>query len=209
MVDVELYGGKRGFLEHIRARALYALGAYHSSQAIEWAAVERLAFVCKGNICRSPYASARALSLGIAAASFGLDTREGSEADPAALKNSAIRGMDLSSHRSARLDATGLANGDLVIVFEPVHLVEIRRRLGSRAPVSLLGIWSRPLQPHIHDPYGQSDRYFQRCFSVIDANIAKLVEHMARNAAPAAKDLAPEIQRANAVHRNPCHRTPD
>jgi protein-tyrosine phosphatase len=209
MVDVELYGGKRGFLEHMRARALYALGAYRGSDAIEWAAVGRLAFVCKGNICRSPYASAKALSLGIAAASFGLDAREGEGADPVALKNSAIRGMDLSSHRSARLDATGLEDGDLVIVFEPLHLAEVRRRLGNRTPVSLLGIWSRPLQPHIQDPYGRSDRYFQRCFSVIDANIAKLVEHMARNAAPAARDLAPDVRRAKAMHRNPCKRMRD
>lgn len=178
MVDVELYGGRRGFLEHVRGCALYALGTYRSARNVEWNVVRRLAFVCRGNICRSPYASAKARSLGAPAVSFGLDAMVGASADPAASKNALSRGVDLTAHRCARLTSSSIVDGDLIIAFEPAHLVEISKRCGDRAGTSLLGIWVRPIRPHVQDPYGRSDRYFQQCFSVIDANVAELVKRM-------------------------------
>lgn len=178
MVDVELYGGKRGLLSHIRARALYALGAYRSPRDIDWTSVHRLAFVCKGNICRSPYASMRARLLGVPAASYGLEAAQGTPADPIALRNARLRGVDLSMHRSAKMEPSEIGNGDLVIVFEPWHLAEVTRQTAGRAPISLLGIWARPIRPHVEDPYGRSDRYFQQCFSLIDTNIAELVKQL-------------------------------
>ena len=208
MVDVELYGGRRGLLEHVRTRALYAVGAYGSLREFNWGAVRRLVFVCKGNICRSPYACARARSLGVPAVSFGLETAGGFSADPAALKNAFLRGIDLSLHRSTRLDATHLANGDLIIFFEPAHRTEVRRRIGDGIPASLLGIWSRPLRPHIQDPYGRTDRYFQQCFAVIDANLTKLIEHMARSGAPAIREPRTASPPAGAAHGHPGDRTP-
>jgi protein-tyrosine phosphatase len=115
MVDVELYGGKRGLLEHVRTRALYAIGVYGSLREVNWAAVRRLVFVCKGNICRSPYACTRARSMGVTAVSFGLDASGGDPADPRAVKNALVRGMDLSRHQSTRLESARLVDGDLVI----------------------------------------------------------------------------------------------
>jgi len=208
MMDVELYGGKRGFLEHWRTRSLYALGAYRHVRAIEWLAVRRLVFVCKGNICRSPYACARARPIGVPAVSCGLETPGGFSADPSALKNAFLRGIDLSTHRSTRLESTHLADGDLVILFEPSHRTDIRRRIGDRTSFSLLGIWSRPLRPHIQDPYGRTDRFFQQCFTVIDAAIAKLVEHMAKTGAPATRVLGTQHPSAGATRDNRNDRTP-
>ena len=207
MVDIELYGGKRGILEHIRARMLYTLGAYGNVRDIEWSSVRRLVFVCRGNICRSPYASSRAQSLGLAAISFGLDATEGAPANPAAAKNALTRGIDLSAHRSARMGSTRLIDGDWVIVFEPQQLAEVRRSVGNRSPATLLGVWSRPNRPHIQDPYGRSDRYFQQCFSVIDENIAELFGCMVRHRAPAAREASARIARAPALHRNSCDGT--
>jgi protein-tyrosine phosphatase len=163
---------------------LYALGAYRSARDIEWAAVARLVFVCKGNICRSPYASARARLLGVPSASFGLDAKEGAPADPTARRTARSRAVDLSAHRSARRESCRITDDDLFVVFEPSQLAEIRRRRADRMPrVTLLGIWTQPIRPHIQDPYGRSDRYFQRCFSIIDANIAELVRRMAGGSA--------------------------
>ena len=189
MVDIELYGGRRGIIEHFRARALYALGAYQRAGDIEWSSVGRLVFICKGNICRSPYACARARALDVQAVSFGLDATDGALADRNELKNALLRGIDLSMHRSSRLESAHLAGDDLVIVFEPGQVAEVRRRFGDRPPVRLLGIWTRPSRPHIQDPYGRSDRYFQQCFSVIDANVAELVARMTRGDAPATRGV--------------------
>jgi protein-tyrosine phosphatase len=181
MLDIELYGGKRGFLEHARARVLYALGIYRNVRAINWAGVGRLAFVCAGNICRSPYASARARLLGVPSISFGLEATDGTPADPVASRIALLRGVDLSAHRSAKAESSSFADDDLIIVFEPAHLAEIWRRSRCERPASLLGVWARPVRPHIQDPYGRSDRYFQQCFSLIDANVAVLVRYMMRH----------------------------
>jgi protein-tyrosine phosphatase len=202
MVDVELYGGRGGFLEHVRARTLYALGAYRSVNEIKWTTVERLAFVCKGNICRSPYACARARSLGVEAVSFGLEAVDGAPADAVASQNALLRGMDLSAHRSRRMNSSCLTARDLVIVFEPQQITEVRRRIGDDAPAGLLGVWSRPVRPHIQDPYGMSGRYFQQCFSVIDASVAALVEHMARAGAAAITGRLLETPSDKAAQRN-------
>ena len=204
MIDIELYGGKRGIIEHVWARALYALGAYGNVSDIEWPNVKRLVFVCKGNICRSPYASFRARSLGVSAVSYGLGAAEGAPADPIAQKNALLRGVDLSAHRSEGMDSTRLADGDWVMVFEPAQLAEVRRRFDDRTPAALLGIWSSPSRPHIQDPYGRSDRYFQQCFSVIDDNILKLVERMVKSGAPAARNKSSGSQRAGTLDGNPC-----
>lgn len=181
MIDIELYGGKRGFIEHLRARGLYAISVHRQMGEIDWAAVTRLAFVCKGNICRSPYAAARARSLGVPAVSFGLDAVNGTPADPAASRNALVRGVDLSKHRSTRVESSAsFADGDLVVVFELGQITEVRRRGGERIPLCLLGVWTKPLCPYIQDPYGRSDRYFQRCYSLIDANVSELVRRMVR-----------------------------
>lgn len=177
MIDMELYGGKKGLLAHVRARALHAIGAYTALENIDWAAIQRLVFVCKGNICRSPYASARARLLGVPAVSFGLEAVDGAPADPAALRNAHLRGVDISTHQSARMQPPRISSTDLIIVFEPWQVAQAQRNAGQ-APVSLLGIWARPIHPHVQDPFGRSDRYFQHCFSLIDANVAELVERM-------------------------------
>ncbi len=180
MFDVELYGGKRGYLAHVRARAFYLVGAYRKVCKVDWRSVSRLVFVCKGNICRSPYASARTRLLGIPAVSFGLDAVEGARADSAAARNALMRDVDLSAHRAAKWDAACNVAGDLLVVFEPAQLPEVWRRSAEQSPrVTLLGLWARSIHPHIQDPYGRSDRYFQRCFSIIDQSVAEIAKRMA------------------------------
>ena len=207
MVDLELYGGRRGFFEHIRARVQYSFGIYREVRELEWTAVKRLAFVCKGNICRSPYACAKARSLGVPAISFGLDAVDGAPADAAATRKALLRGIDLSAHHSMRMEPSNLVDGDLLIAFEPRQVAEVRRRCGEQPPASLLGIWSRSPRPHIYDPYGGGDRYFQECFSVIDENIAKLVEQMVAGGAPAVRDVAAEPLCESIEHGSHCGRT--
>lgn len=206
MVDVELYGGRRGYLRHIRARALYALGAYRCSGNIDWGTVQRLAFVCKGNICRSPYACAKARSLGVQAVSFGLDAADGACATPAALANARVRGIDLSAHRSTRMQSVHLRDRNLVIVFEPEQVTAVRRHIGDSTPAVLLGIWSRPAVPHIQDPYGLSDRYFQQCFSIIDESIGMLVEYMVRRGVPAVEGRAGKVADETTISKRPSDR---
>lgn len=179
-VDLELYGGRRGYLEYLRSRVLYALGAYRGLHEVDWGAISRLVFVCKGNICRSPYAAARARGLGVDSVSLGLEAADGAMADAAAARNALSRGLDLSAHRSARLESALVRNGDLIVVFEPAQLRVARQRCENSHAISLLGIWECPIRPHLEDPHGRSDRYFQQCFSIIDTNVAAIVSRLTK-----------------------------
>ena len=186
MVDVELFGGRRGYLQHIRSRALYALGTYRFSRRISWALVNRLVFVCMGNICRSPYAAARARALGLNAFSLGLDAADGAAANAIASTNAISRGLDLSIHRSRRLRRSLVAPGDLIFLFEPNHLRAVRQEnLVGGVQISLMGVWASPIRPYIQDPYGRTNCYFQQCFSIIDDNLCSIRRRLEAAAAPA------------------------
>ena len=41
--------------------------------------------------------------------------------------------------------------------------------------MTLLGLWCGEPRPHIEDPYGLGDDYFDTCFALIDAATARLV----------------------------------
>lgn len=190
-VDVERYGGYRGYLSHIKARALHALGAHRELATIDWTRVGRLVFVCRGNICRSPYAAARGRALGVPAISLGLEASEGAQANPSAARNALVRGLDLSHHRSAALEGSRIQGHDLLVVFEPWQLQAARQRCPHRElALTLLGIWSPPMRPHVHDPYGRGDRYFQECFELIDRNVAELARRVTEGCAATPRESA-------------------
>jgi protein-tyrosine phosphatase len=172
MIDTERYGGRRAFLRHLLARSKTLIGSYSSSMSVDWKSRERLVFVCKGNICRSPYGAMKARSLGVDAVSYGLEAIEDAAANSDAIRNAAQRQIDLSNHRSHKLRAAEIRANDLVLFFEPQHLIAYRQTCGGHpAAVSLLGLWAEPNRPYISDPYGKSDRYFQECFSFIDSAV--------------------------------------
>ncbi len=138
-------------------------------------AVQRLVFVCHGNICRSAYAEALAHEAGLAAISFGLSTTSGKPAHPPLAALAVARGHDLSSHRATAQDDYEPREGDLLLAMETRHLRLLARhpRLGS-LPRTLLGIHASPSVPHLHDPYRLSDAYMLTCLRRIESTIPAL-----------------------------------
>jgi len=148
-------------------------GRYARLERIDWGQIERLVFVCQGNICRSAYAEARARAMGIEALSFGLGTQGGGESPSLMLRLAAEAGLNLAAHRSRPpATAEGLGGSDLVLAMEPALLEPLRATLPAGVPVTLLGLWSRRRRPHIEDPYGLSPDYFRTCIGLIDDAVA-------------------------------------
>jgi protein-tyrosine phosphatase len=179
MIDSERFGGRRAYMNHLAARGLLLLGAYGGLLNVEWRGIERLVFVCKGNICRSPYAEARARSLGLEAVSFGLQAADGAPADGSAMRNAQQRQINLATHRSTRIDAAKLLPKDLILFFEPQQVAQFRARHPGAAAVTLAGLWAEPKRPYVCDPSGRSDACFQECFSVIDASVTAVAARLA------------------------------
>jgi protein-tyrosine phosphatase len=165
------YGGAVPLLRHLGAATMARLGGYRQLEHIDWHRVKRLVFVCKGNICRSPYAEAGSKRMGIPAVSFGLQAKQYSNADSSAIHNAAVRDLDLTGHRSRLFEPRSLNDSDLVVCFEPWHVRDLQQMTGNPGnfQVTLLGLWSNPSRPYLCDPHGRSDQYFQVCFSLIDS----------------------------------------
>lgn len=147
------------------------LGLYRNYTTIDWSKVKRIIFVCKGNICRSPYAELKAEKLGLKAISVGIDADGKSNADEIATKISAQRGLDISIHKSRKIDHAEYSASDLIVCMEPWHAEAVskyKNQLELDCQITLLGLWCSSRKVVIRDPYGQSTETFSDCFDLID-----------------------------------------
>lgn len=170
------YGSKRGLLRYVNYELLRMLGAYRRFKKIDYTAVTRLVFVCKGNICRSSLAEAVARKQGVPSISFGLDTRGNAPADPRAIAWAAANGYDLRQHITVRVDQYQPQAGDLLVGMEPQHAYELAQRF-AQAPVQItvLGLWLPRPFAYLHDPYNTNARYFDRCEQLVDLAVQVVV----------------------------------
>lgn len=158
------YGSKRGLLCHHQARLAGLAGKWRAYRQIDWDRVDRLVFICMGNICRSPLAEVVAASAGYTACSLGVDCTSGMPADPRAVSYATGLGLDLSHHRTSLLSQAEQRPGDLIIGMEPRHLYAAQQVLGNvPAQLTLLGLWHPRPRPYIHDPYSTDEVFFQKC----------------------------------------------
>lgn len=169
------FGTVRGLVRLVLSYPQLMLGR-SASVAPDPAQVRRLVFVCQGNICRSAFADAAARRAGLNSASFGLSTTSGRPAHDAAIVAARALGHDLADHRAIDLRDYRPQAGDLLLAMEvrQLHRLAADPRL-SELPRLLLGRWTRPMLPHLHDPYGLDDRYMIACLRRIDGAIGRLV----------------------------------
>lgn len=170
------YGGMRALLYHLAATSQMHLGRFREYQAIDWSRVERLVFVCKGNICRSAYAQARASSDCFPAVSFGIEAGSGAAADASTITHAAERNISLAPHRTTSLKSFVHRSGDLLVCMEPPQAkIVVEHFADSAAQVTLLGLWTRPARPWLFDPYGSGDGYWRTCLDTIDNGIDRML----------------------------------
>jgi len=169
------FGTYRGLIRLGLAHIEYVSGRLSRFMCHDLSYVTRLVFVCQGNICRSSFADHLARSLGVPSTSFGLSTTTGTSADPTAMKISHQFGVDLVSHQVTDIKDFQFYQGDLLLAME----IRQARKLSSLSlpdgvQIALLGNWSKPFRPHIHDPFSLSEDYFFTCFQVIELAVKRL-----------------------------------
>jgi protein-tyrosine phosphatase len=175
------YGGRRLLVHAMLARLQIELPRWRRLRTIDWRRVETVVFVCKGNICRSAYAAAKATALGLPSLSAGLEAVSGAPADAAAQRHAASRAVALAGHRTRRLEELTLDAAALVVCMEPRQATAIEKlRAGRAFQLTLLGLWSRPRRPFIFDPYGLGEIEWQVCLHIIDNAIDQIAAERLR-----------------------------
>lgn len=137
-------------------------------------AARRVLFVCKGNICRSPFAQrfARGMDPGRVFASAGYYPKEGRPAPDTAVAAAREWSLDLSDHRSRRVTDSMLRDADLVLVFDGHNMAELRRRYpGARGKLRFIGALGIEGDLEVPDPYGGDEAAFRGCY----ARLARLL----------------------------------
>lgn len=174
------YGSKNGFVKTNYFNFLNLFGTYNKYKKNNYEIVNRLVFVCKGNICRSAFAELVAKDLGFPAISCGIEAIEGAPANTMATKVAKKLGYDLEQHQSQPIKKIGLTHTDLLVAMEPSQGEYLNKTLSDTINISLLGLWKKKAFPYIHDPYGNNAEYFEQCFLRLIESVKALVDEISK-----------------------------
>ena len=148
-------------------------------------------FICKGNICRSPFAERLAkkmfeseLRRQVTVDSAGLEVKMPCPSPRNAVAAAAGFGIDLEDHRSKGFRSEMFADFDMIVTMETGQYKALAKNQGaSQARIFLLPFFENPhLRPtgyeryNVADPYGKELDEFNRCFQRIERCIAGLAE---------------------------------
>jgi protein-tyrosine-phosphatase len=158
--------------------------------------VARVLVLCKGNICRSPFAAellrkrAADRGLRLEVRSAGLDTTAGHDAYPLAITTSRTYGIELEQHRTLPLTTEMVRWADLVLVMEATQLLQLRGVASSAsAKTFLLGHFASSATMDIRDPYAGTAEDFERCYAAIEDACEGLLGSLAGSASEPALHL--------------------
>ncbi|GAB3100034.1 phosphotyrosine protein phosphatase [Aestuariicella hydrocarbonica] len=173
------YATERGLVRLGLAHIESWLGRTREFEQVDLSRVERLVFVCLGNICRSPFGEKLANQLGANTAGFGLSTTSGLPAFELAIDVAKRFGVDLSAHQTTNIDDFSIHDSDLLLVMEVRHARRLKSLIGdSQAQIALLGRWATPPRLHIHDPHEHDETYFYNCYATIEQATSELIKSL-------------------------------
>jgi protein-tyrosine phosphatase len=146
-------------------------------------------FICKGNICRSPFAEkfARHLTVGGDSSfqSAGIDVTAPNPPPPAAVKASEEFGIQMKDHKSRPLTNEMMQEADEVLVMEILQLNQLKRQFPMEADkiYPLAFFENGETAPaggyekyNIQDPYGSPVSEFIRCYRRIGRCVTGLLQ---------------------------------
>lgn len=136
-------------------------------------------FVCKGNICRSPFAEhslRRMISRNdIRIESCGLDVDWQTPSPPEAVEAAKKFGVDLSAHLSKGVSGCDMKSADLIVPMEYYQLYRIIEMFPEYRSKTLLLRHFAPFPYNvlcnIYDPYGGGSSEYRRCFALINKSL--------------------------------------
>jgi protein-tyrosine-phosphatase/predicted ATP-grasp superfamily ATP-dependent carboligase len=142
------------------------------------AQARRVLFVCKGNVCRSPFAERcleQSAKSRFEAGSAGFYPVAGRRPPGAAIEAAARLGIDLGGHRSRVLEPEMAAEADVILIFDR----DQREGFEARYPEFLRKVhWLGALDPSgplaIEDPYGNGVEAFVETYHRVQELVGRV-----------------------------------
>ena len=136
--------------------------------------IRSILFVCKGNICRSPFAASylgaklKERNCPIEVSSAGLESTPGRKANPVASTVALQDQISLAAHVTKPITRDLVRRADLIVVMEFTQYVELLKKYPeAQRKVFRLGDFHNRLAKEIWDPYGGTHADFEFCFRMI------------------------------------------
>lgn len=143
-----------------------------------------LLIVCKGNVCRSPYAqrvAARVLPSSVRIRSVGYFPVSGRRSPPEAVAVARSRGTDLADHESRVIDDKSAGEADAIAVFDDENREQLVERYPHlRKKVFYLGAFLKKGGLLIPDPWGGTIGDFQQAYDRIDRALEEMAARLRR-----------------------------
>ncbi len=150
--------------------------------------VHSILFICKGNICRSPFAEYLTKKITevnkLSIASAGLHVTQAIPSPEEAIISANTFGVDLSKHSSQEVDELSMSFLDIILTMEASHFCALKKRYPAyKDKVFLLPLFDSQrkrykgyLRYNIPDPYGKSLAEFDLCFKRIYCCVENLLQ---------------------------------
>jgi protein-tyrosine phosphatase len=151
-------------------------------------------FICKGNVCRSPFAERYFLDLAkrlgfteCTSMSMGMEVSKNLPPPAEAVIAAAELGVSLDGHRSQRIGREAIARSDMIIVMEALQFVTLRKSYREyRGKLFLLPLFAERDGTstrgfslfNIPDPYGKSLDQFRLSFEAIRKCLDRLIQQI-------------------------------
>jgi len=157
-------------------------------------AVRSILFVCKGNICRSPFAAARAAHLfseaglqGVRCTSAGIIATQAAGPPLEACEAASAYGLELDAHQPVQVTPQLISAHDITIVMDADQMLALRQAYPDAAgrifllPLLEPGVSRGYARYNISDPFGQPLATFGRCYRRIDSALRSLLRLIAHD----------------------------
>ena len=157
--------------------------------------VRSVLFICKGNICRSPFAEVHARQIAPpdrpwTIGSAGITPSRELVCPVNAVAAAVAYGVDLRLHRAAPLDVLLAQSFDLLVVMDYEQYTGLCDRWPHlKARIVLLSLFDAPPgtpareRLNIADPHGKNGEAFAFCYARLDRSIRRLLDQLKRRPA--------------------------